>query len=1564
MINNLNIIQNLTKTIKLYSSILCLFSYLFFSVNSYGSTDYVTSYANSTDSSYVSTNYNNISNSVVNQYNSILNSSVVTGTVDGVVDAYDDVSNFLGGFFTVNPFSPNPLKPNFGKCFDETWSVKQPGSSSAFTPKITVSNRIVIACIGYKGSVTLHGYGQCKFIGLVRVCARNTAPCTNGNDIACSSRSYNYGNTSGSSSDNWSCPGCLYKQSYRVCGFEDPMFPADLTDTKPSSMPFHLKTSVPPDVTGGDQLVMLGAFIFAAGVLIPGLGAGTMLIGAGLMLAGGIMELIEFITSKMNYTVIANHGCVEIPLTPFPPPYCPQIQGFIPQANVLGICQNSPDFQNNSLAPGYQNYLLGQAINSKIGSTYPNKTQVSTLDNQCEIVKSGNLKLYSTFENPIIRLYFFNPLPICSSGYTGKSDVCVKLTGTVTEAANLWYNNFDLIPTCSSSVTTNCISFPSGSAPLSSFMPYYSVNNMSGLGLTTGTATQNVNFASMPSLPSIADSSQPGLDFAGINNSKYLDATPGNLVKLTDFLGVQRVFLIYLQNPGDQVCVAERVDGSTGLQLLDATASSNPDMEIACIPRPTMMSAPTISSCPGSSGDPCSYGASSNILSTCYGSAKCNYRGSTNISSQPRIKVSVGSSSAKTAVIAVDTAVLTDNSSGSSDTKYPKYQPPKTFCAKDDLTDAIAAAGGSGSGITLTNPGTASTNPAPCSIYGLQNFSAYITDKYNQNSDTATSPDQSITPDYKITSFLSAGVQYVNGVYCRGASKICLLGYSDPTKLVVAKVIQSTDSSGNVSSKVSSDIRDRVIPAYSSSATSQTLTSFFDPATNYSSQTSSISRVAIGAQDPATGFYYENSYCTSDPNNSCVPNSALCTADSTKLCAADGATALPSGTIAVATNCSCLDNTVSPSQLSSCSISGCEYSFLTTSANIEVSIGTRDSTGAYAINTLCTSSSDFTCVAPASTTVPYPPTQIECACPDETKCSCSGAYDSVNKKCKITGCEYAFQPDNSSSITDAQYYKKGSITYPISGKDSCPVDSNGLNTTTCYGQREASPLELGLCQSITQPQCPGLSYTNASSSGAANNGYANWPTTSLDASNNLSIQASSCVSGTLQNPAGLPTRSCNFIDSGYETIYADNTSTTTMDGCPKYTIGYGAVVNPCLALPAWWPSQFLAGTRIQGAIFNQFNVNYDYLTKFVPTNNNYSQRNLKPEKWVTTSYNNCKDYRTNFSLTETPRNRTDGDQEMLYITAANWNNILIDNDLRWLFATPSNIATGETYSNYNGCYVYDVTNYISKNTLTINVGLKLCKYNDKISFSLVDLSKNSSKRYTNNAYIMQSNMLDYLNNNGSASSDTTLYNQSGGKYINHGFVIDRTGFASNSFITAPPPSDFVPIQTAEGINVRYSFYNVVKTESSRRAYYNGNASKATITQGCALSVYRGEVNYDNSSDNYPRSTAAGTGSNYYIPLNDNSRATNHGDSVNLSIFANEPDTGQSWKWEDCDLYIDITNYIAGNSAINPSMFLWSSPTKYNACNGSINSSETYYETGQDPDEGDVRSNSNMQYSAP
>ena len=401
------IYQNLSKKTSLFSSILlCLFSINAFAI---------------ADSTYTSANYTNIiSNNVQNaDYSS---GSASTGVVSYKFKSENPlVWSSSKGIYVINP-----------ECFKSTWSVSQPSGSSAFIPTIKVQNNFRAFCLGYEATVTLHGYGQCAFFGLVRVCARNTPFCQYGNDIACDSTSSGGNGIAGSTSPGGTgkslptdmCPNCLDSTNYRICVFEDPMFPGDATDIKANAMPFHQKTSISPSVTGGDSLVALGLFITSIGLLVPGLGAGAIVVGCGIMAAGGIMDLIQLITSKMNYVVIANHGCVEIPLTPSPPPYCPQIPSFSPIAQISSICQNSPDYVNNSLAPGYNNYLTSKTVSTS--PAFPSNTQISASDIPCEIATQNNTALYSTFENPVIRLYFSNPIPVCTTGYNSITDICIK----------------------------------------------------------------------------------------------------------------------------------------------------------------------------------------------------------------------------------------------------------------------------------------------------------------------------------------------------------------------------------------------------------------------------------------------------------------------------------------------------------------------------------------------------------------------------------------------------------------------------------------------------------------------------------------------------------------------------------------------------------------------------------------------------------------------------------------------------------------------------------------------------------------------------------------------------------------------------------------------------------------------------------------------------------------------------------------------------------------------------------------------------------------------------------
>ena len=490
---------------------------------------------------------------------------------------------------------------------------------------------------------------------------------------------------------------------------------------------------------------------------------------------------------------------------------------------------------------------------------------------------------------------------------------------------------------------------------------------------------------------------------------------------------------------------------------------------------------------------------------------------------------------------------------------------------------------------------------------------------------------------------------------------------------------------------------------------------------------------------------------------------------------------------------------------------------------------------------------------------------------------------------------------------------------------------------------------MGLCAPINQPSCPAISHLNINSAGAEDDGYANWPTTQLG-NNNINITGT-CIDGAVQLN-GPPTRSCTFIDTGYEQI---SNGSSIVNGCPTYKIAYGPITNPCVLppIPLWWPSMFLTNTNYQGAIFNHFNINYTYYNnnKFIPRFSNYDQHGQQPEQWIdNVSYNSCHDYKLyttttvldglrpvttqtpNYSLSNTPRKYKNGDQEMLFLTSQQWNSLWHDNNLSWILTTPSNLPAGANYSDYNGCKVYDVTDNISATLNGITVGMKICKYNDNISFSLVDTTNCSAMDYTCNKYIMQSNIIDYYGN----GSDVNVTNNTGGKYINHGIVVNRNGFPGGAtYAGGNLPEGFRSISTPESIDIDYDFVNKVystnHSNGKNHQHCTLDTASTTINAGCALSVYRSNIiNYP-----YAPSTPATDGSDSYIPLTSGDiNGSNVGSLVNLSLFFNYKQADQ-FDGQICSLNVTIRNYVPGNSAAYKSMFLWNSPTSYRACNGSV-----------------------------
>ncbi len=271
---------------------------------------------------------------------------------------------------------------------DINWSIDQAGNSTYFDPSVAVSLEVCIKidlsffetsiCIpSWNNNKTLDAYGECRFMlpYPIRVCART----------------YTKDFSTDPAPDN----AVQDTTKTMLCVFNDPMFPIDLNDFNPDRMRHGHNTKVEKSFTNPVQ-VGVGTAILASGV-VPGVG--TAVAGAYLMYEG-IKNLIDLIGSTINYTVISNLGCVDIPFAPMPPFYTGTLP-LLKQAPMLfNICQR--DSTGNVLLPGDSN--LGDTL-CEFASSVPRN---SSTDDTTNIFKKFN-----THENPSIVLSFKNIIQKC-----------------------------------------------------------------------------------------------------------------------------------------------------------------------------------------------------------------------------------------------------------------------------------------------------------------------------------------------------------------------------------------------------------------------------------------------------------------------------------------------------------------------------------------------------------------------------------------------------------------------------------------------------------------------------------------------------------------------------------------------------------------------------------------------------------------------------------------------------------------------------------------------------------------------------------------------------------------------------------------------------------------------------------------------------------------------------------------------------------------------------------------------------------------------------------------------
>ena len=331
-----------------------------------------------------------------------------------------------------------------------------------FEPRIAISTQTCNSTFCFSKSATLKWDGECLVwpgaygLPLLRICARIANPATQptlgDNKITeiPADPGYTDGwhlNLKGESEPDKNPIGYDGKEikmtKPKICAYSDPGLVnlvsntgihTDALDWNPLSQPLHyttkkhwlaeiLKFLITYNEKALDSLSQLLG-VFGNGDMVKVL---QSILGA----VGKIMEafhypavlLIDTFGSLNSAVDSLDMGCVEIPLGPYPPPFCNPLRPFIPTPTTERICGNSEN---------------GNVI-------------ASILNKQCVVAEDSST--VNNFINNSIRITIDNLIVLCNDNEdAAKTDKCVKIKGWPIPPSNLHANYApnDIIKSCAS----------------------------------------------------------------------------------------------------------------------------------------------------------------------------------------------------------------------------------------------------------------------------------------------------------------------------------------------------------------------------------------------------------------------------------------------------------------------------------------------------------------------------------------------------------------------------------------------------------------------------------------------------------------------------------------------------------------------------------------------------------------------------------------------------------------------------------------------------------------------------------------------------------------------------------------------------------------------------------------------------------------------------------------------------------------------------------------------------------------------------------------------------------
>lgn len=175
-------------------------------------------------------------------------------------------------------------------------------------PKVRIHHKVCgLAFTGSDRSAVMSGFGGCKFIGLVRFCARPALPGKHGNN----------------------------SDRVRICGYEDTMFPGDFNDFSAHRM-LYQKNSTIDSITDEDGLLKnMGItrdkmFFYPSSSIVKELIEWNNDLWRGLPLIDKKMPI--------NNVVVDEIGCVDLEMGPYPAPFCDNFDPPPLQVRADDIC--------------------------------------------------------------------------------------------------------------------------------------------------------------------------------------------------------------------------------------------------------------------------------------------------------------------------------------------------------------------------------------------------------------------------------------------------------------------------------------------------------------------------------------------------------------------------------------------------------------------------------------------------------------------------------------------------------------------------------------------------------------------------------------------------------------------------------------------------------------------------------------------------------------------------------------------------------------------------------------------------------------------------------------------------------------------------------------------------------------------------------------------------------------------------------------------------------------------------------------------------------------------------